>query len=136
MMKEAMKQGGGRGTVVTSRPEINLAAFSYYRRLDRLRKHVEANLCEPVSLADAARVVGLEKKYFSSFFRGKVGVPFTSWLSSVRLEAAVQLLSTRNYAISSVADRVGFADLRTFERNFKRVLGTTPSNFKNSVRPS
>ena len=116
-------------------PQPNMAAFAYYRRLERLKRHVETHLSESVSLADAARVAGLERKYFSTFFRGKVGVTFTSWLSSVRLDAAEQLLSTRNHAISSVADQVGFGDLRTFERAFKRAHGSTPSQFKNSARP-
>jgi AraC-like DNA-binding protein len=78
----------------------------------------------------------MEKTYFSAFFREKIGVPFSQWLSRHRIERAVDLMKSRNYAISEVAARVGFQNLRTFERHFKRHTGQTPRDFERSVPPA
>lgn len=52
-------------------------AFSYFPRLTRVREYVLRHLHGTVTLADAARVACLEKTYFSSYFRKKVGISFT-----------------------------------------------------------
>ncbi|MDA2939275.1 AraC family transcriptional regulator, partial [Acidobacteria bacterium AH-259-A15] len=87
-------------------------------------------------LKEAAQIAGLEKKYFSVFFHEKVGMTFTGWLAHVRVARAMELIKTRNYSITEVAYAVGFGDLRTFQRAFKKCTTLTPREFKNSVRPS
>jgi len=110
-------------------------SFAYYRRLNRLRQFVLEHLEEPIDLADAARVASLERTYFCRFFRHKVGVGFRQWLNEIRIQRAEELLSEHNLAITEVALAVGFRDLRTFERAFKRVAGVTPHAYKRRVRP-
>jgi AraC-like DNA-binding protein len=110
-------------------------SFAYYRRLKRLRQYVLDHLEEPIDLADAARVVSLERTYFCRFFRRMVGVGFRQWLSEIRIQRAEEMLSEHNLAITEVALAVGFRDLRTFERAFKRVAGVTPHAYKLGVRP-
>ena len=115
---------------------INEAAFSYYLRLARLKEYVDEHYCASVSVTKAARVVGLETKYFSRFFHEKVGVCFRAWLNHVRVTKAIELMKARNYSITDIAFTVGFQDLRTFERSFKKSMGETPRSFKRSVRPA
>lgn len=115
---------------------VNEAAFSYYARLGRVRAYVAQQYAEPITLSAAARVAGIEAKYFSTFFHAKVGVRFRDWLGHVRIEHAKELMSRRNYPITRVAYAVGFGDLRTFERTFKRYTGMTPREYKQRVRPS
>jgi AraC-like DNA-binding protein len=122
--------------VVIVRNQITDAAFQYYERLERVREYVVANLEEPLSLADVARVARTERKYFSVFFKKKVGVCFSVWLHHIRLNAAMDLLKSRNHTVTEVASLVGYRDVRTFERNFKRYIGMTPRDFKDHVRPS
>ena len=44
-------------------------------------------------------------------------------------------MKSRDFAITEVAEEVGFRDLRTFERAFKKYTLTTPREFKKSVVP-
>jgi AraC-like DNA-binding protein len=44
-------------------------------------------------------------------------------------------MKARDYSITEVAYEVGFGDLRTFERAFKKHTLTTPMEFKKSVLP-
>ncbi len=113
----------------------NGKAFDYYPRLKRLRQYVEQSYSEPISLKKAASVAALESSYFSSYFRAKVGINFTDWLRQVRIRKAMELMKSRDFAITEVAEEVGFRDLRTFERAFKKYTLTTPREFKKSVVP-
>jgi AraC-like DNA-binding protein len=124
--------------MLTDRREtaVNLAIFSYYPRLQRVREYVERNIQSHISLKDAADAANLERKYFSSFFRSRVGITFKRWLTVQRIERAMVVLSAHDESISRVAYLSGFRDVRTFERAFKRSVGLTPSAFKASVRPN
>jgi AraC-like DNA-binding protein len=109
--------------------------FSYYPPLQRVREYVEKNLSEPISLREAASAAGLEEKYFSAFFHRKTGVRFRDWLAGRRVDRAIAILTQHDDTITNVAESVGFQDLRTFERSFKRLTGLTPREFKRSVAP-
>lgn len=115
---------------------INKEAFSYYSRLGRVHDYVLRNYSDRISLSDAASVAAMQEKYFSSFFHLKTGVCFSEWLSYVRVSHAKRLMRSANRSITDVAFEVGFQNLRTFERTFKRHTGNTPQAFKNAVRPS
>lgn len=116
--------------------EINWRSFDYYPTLDRIKKYTEEHYLEEIPLPQAAKVAGMEPTYFSSFFRRKVGIRFTDWLWCLRISHAVRLLSSRDQPISAIALAVGFNDMRTFQRAFKRVTNMTAREFKGRVRPA
>ena len=77
----------------------------------------------------------MEPRYFSKFFHDKAGICFKDWLASVRVARAKEMMAASNVTIAQTARSVGFGDLRTFERNFKKHAGMTPREFKETVRP-
>jgi two-component system, response regulator YesN len=111
------------------------SVFKYYRRLDRLRHHVESHLQDRLSLEDAASVVGLEAKYFSTYFRRSVGIGYKSWLDLIRVHRARELLARNDYSIGEVSELVGFRSVRTFERMFRKHNGETPRGYQFRKRP-
>ncbi len=113
----------------------NGEVFDYYPRLNRLREYVEKSYSEPISLGNAASIAALESSYFSTYFRAKVGITFTEWLRQVRTEKAMALMKAGDFSITHIAYEVGFGDLRTFERAFKKHTLTTPREFRKSVAP-
>jgi len=113
----------------------NGEVFDYYPRLNRLHQYVEQTYSEPIPLGKAASIAALESSYFSSYFRAKVGITFTEWLRQVRVEKAMELMKASDFSISEVAEAVGFGDLRSFERAFKKHTRMTPIEFKKSVAP-
>ena len=68
---------GGLVGVPSLAQRVHHEAFSYYARLSPVLRFVTANVAMPISLATAAKLAGLERKYFSAFFHSKVGATFT-----------------------------------------------------------
>lgn len=109
-------------------------ALAYYKRLDRVRSFVRSRPASAVTATDAARIAGLERHYFSTFFHARVGIQFREWLILLRLLRAVELLEDHNYRVGDLARAAGFPDARALQRAFRRHLGTTPSAYRLRVR--
>jgi len=112
------------------------AAFEYYPRLKRVQNYVMANFEETIPLAKAAEIAAMEKTYFSFFFHDKVGVTFRDWLQYLRITRALEMMAEQDHSITEVAFAVGFNELSTFQKAFKRWTSLTPRDFKRLARPA
>jgi len=113
----------------------NERAFQYYGNLQRVKEYVEEHYSEAITLEQISQVACLEAKYFSRFFHKRVGITFTSWLGYIRINEALRRIRASDSSISQIACEVGFGDLRTFERAFKKFTCRTPREFRHLVRP-
>jgi len=104
--------------------------------LERLRQYVDERYAEHIFLSDAAQISGLQMSSFCSFFRTSVGINFTDWLRQVRISRAIELMKTSALPITRIAHDVGFVEMITFEREFKKHTRMTPRDFKESLRPN
>jgi AraC-like DNA-binding protein len=109
--------------------------FSYYARLRKVKDYVQKHYSEEITLERAARIAAMERTYFSTFFRQKVGLTYRKWLQLQRVGKAIEMIKRENASITEVGFSVGFGDLRTFERAFKRWTGLTPRTFKKMISP-
>ena len=109
--------------------------FTYYVRLQKVKDHIDQHFAEEITVKRAAAIAGLEQKYFSAFFHAKTGICFKDWVTQIRVDRAMEMMQTRNHSITDVAAAVGFRDLRTLERAFKKRTGMSPRSFKRLVRP-
>jgi AraC-like DNA-binding protein len=108
-------------------------AFSYYPRLERLYEFTSRNIGRKITRRDAARIACLDPRYFSAYFRDKVGVRFRDWLRLMRVAHAVDVFTSRDVQIQEAATLAGFNSVRSFERAFRVIVGTSPRQFKNRV---
>jgi AraC-like DNA-binding protein len=127
MMQDAQTIGGGDKAGQVNGP------FDYYPSLRRVRRYVESNYDRVIRLEDAAREACYERTYFSSFFSRRVGTTFSSWLSSFRIQKAIELMTEEDYSITEIAHRVGFSELSSFGRVFRKLTATSPREFKRSL---
>jgi two-component system response regulator YesN len=109
---------------------LDWPAFDHHRNLRKLKEGVARNSTRRLTLAAAARVACLEPKYFSAFFRKRVGISFVAWRTRLRVNKAMELIAKEDFSLTQVANAAGFNNLRTFERAFKKSTGMTPMQFK------
>ena len=99
------------------------------KAVQRVRDYLETHYTENVSLEQLAVVANLSPFYLLRTFRDRIGLPPHSYLNQVRLIRAKKLLS-QGCQISQVAHEIGFADQSHLTRQFKRMFGVTPGQYK------
>ncbi|UQZ86300.1 HTH-type transcriptional regulator YesS [Paenibacillus konkukensis] len=75
----------------------------------------------------------LTPSYLSKQFKAQTGEALLEFINKTRLEEAKRLLGEQSYSIMEIARRVGYADINTFNRVFKKYEGITPSKYKEIV---
>ena len=80
-------------------------------------------------LADAAASAGLSVAHFSHVFHKEMGVTFTRYVQSRRVEEAKRLLAERQQSITKICFACGFNSLTHFNRVFRRSEGCSPSQW-------
>jgi AraC-like DNA-binding protein len=87
-----------------------------------------------VSLSDISQVLHLEKTYCSRLFPALVGKSFSRWLREIRMACAQRMLVESSCSITALAHEVGYDDLTTFERNFRKTYGVCPTTYREISR--
>jgi AraC-like DNA-binding protein len=72
----------------------------------------------------------LSRDYFSRLFRATFGVSFKSWIFSERMKHAAMLLLDGELDVPDLADYFGYDDIYLFAREFKKVMGLTPRQYR------
>jgi AraC-like DNA-binding protein len=68
------------------------------------------------------------------FFKMYTGERIGDFINRLRVECAAELLRDTEDRVTEIAFAVGFDSLKTFNRNFARILHTTPSEFRKISR--
>lgn len=88
-----------------------------------IRKHFRDN----ITLQDVAGAAFLNTEYFSRRFKKEVGVNFSEYLLTLRMQEAQRLLRTTALRVSDIAEQVGIPNVSYFTSVFKKQFGTTPA---------
>jgi AraC family transcriptional regulator len=112
---------------------VGRAGRSTQRLIRRTKAFLEAELAQPIRLADVARFVGASPAYLTHVFRSIEGVPLHQYLTQLRLARALVELPQAN-DLTKLALEVGFSSHSHFSASFHRAYGTTPSQFREMSR--
>ncbi len=104
------------------------------RRLRLAEEHIEANLSRDLPLAEIASVAGLSEAHFARAFRRATGDPPHRFVLRRRLERAKALLRHTEEPVSQIALACGFASHSHLSTRFRRLVGVTPSAFRDAAR--
>ncbi len=92
---------------------------------------INANLTEPFSEIDLARIAGLSAGAFSRSFRRHTGLGLVKYVNRLRINLACQMLMRpEQMSITDVCFSSGFNNLSNFNRQFQAQKGMTPSRFR------
>ena len=85
-------------------------------------------------LADMLRLSGLPKRSFDRRFRKATGYAPLEYVQWLRVEEAKHMLESDELPIDEIAEEVGYSDLASFRRLFRRLSGLTPSEYRRRFR--
>ncbi|RAW13442.1 AraC family transcriptional regulator [Paenibacillus taichungensis] len=96
-----------------------------------MRKMIEEQYANPnMSLEYLSSIFNINGKYVSKLFREETGQKFVDFLIDIRLQAAKRLLTETQGSMQEVAEKVGYTSAISFSRVFKKVVGYSPSEFR------
>lgn len=96
-----------------------------------IKKYIQNHYQEDITLTALASQVFISPKYLSDLFKKETGDNYTTYLISVRMEHAKQLLGQLNYKIYEIAEMVGYPNPKHFIKVFKKTVGMTPGEYRN-----
>lgn len=117
----------GRSTA--TRPRYPTSGFSSFR-VHKVMNAMIANPGERHSLRELAEQAGITESHLCRVFKQSVGVSPHTYLMTLRLDRARQLLGTSDRPMSHIAELCGFSGASQFTRAFRQHVGETPSNYR------
>lgn len=99
----------------------------------RARSFIDEHQGEDLSLGDVAKAVNCSTFYFCKMFKKATNLHFTEYLARVRIEKAKNLLLNPNLRISEIAYEVGFQSLTHFNRVFRKLVGESPTEYRQKL---
>ena len=101
--------------------------------ITRAKEFIRQHQAEDISLGDVAKAVNTSTFYFCKLFKKATKLNFTHYLSRVRIEKAKNLLLNPNLRVSEIAYEIGFQSLTHFNRVFKKIIGQSPTQYRDRL---
>jgi two-component system, response regulator YesN len=102
--------------------------------IDKIKEYVRDNYADSnLSLASIAKLFYLNPSYLSRTFKKETSVSFIEYLTSVRIDKAIELLKESNLKVFAIAEAVGISDPNYFSTCFKKYSGVSISDFRKSL---
>ena len=113
-------------------PENTSASGSnrYAERVRRIAEYIDLHYADNFSLTDLANAFYLTPQYLSTFFREHFSTNFKTYLTDKRLFYSLRDLRNTRIPISEIALKNGFASVSAYQKNFLKVYGCSPSEFR------
>ena len=96
-------------------------------------EYLDKHYGEDINLNIVADKLNLTSGYLSSIFKEKTGINFSEYLNTLRIERAKELLLNIDLRIQDIALQVGYQNVNSFIRTFKRASGLTPGEYRKRV---
>jgi AraC-like DNA-binding protein len=96
----------------------------------RLAARVDANLSGKIVIKDLAASLDMSVGHFCRAFKRTFGMPACIWIRHRRIELAQGLMLTTGASLSEIALNCGMSDQSHFTRSFRRIVGETPSSWR------
>lgn len=107
-----------------------------YVKIDKLMNDTKYIYNPDFSLQMLADDIQSNTKYVSWVINNKYQQNFKSLLNNKRIEEACKMLEDddicKNYTIQSIYEKIGYKNATSFIRAFKKIVGTTPAEYRKS----
>lgn len=101
--------------------------------ITKAKQFIFEHCTESLSLKQVSSTVHMSSFYFCKQFHKATGLRLTEFVSRTRIEKAKHLLPNIHLRISEIAFAVGFQSLGHFNRTFKRIVGQSPTCYRDQV---
>ena len=101
---------------------------------ERAAEFLEKNYSHPITMEETANAVRVSEKHLCRLFRQAYGMPPQKYLLQVRMKHAEKLLANTELRVKEIAASVGYSSPLTFSEMFARHSGSSPTQWRQTVR--
>ena len=98
--------------------------------IKKLQDYIENNFYQTLPISELATLVNITPRTLNRRFQAALNLRPIEYIQAVRIEQAKRLLESRDVSIKSLADQVGYSDISSFTRLFKRATELTPKEYQ------
>lgn len=121
-------------TPIASVGYTNTHKVSETERMHKVYAYAMNHFKRTIKLSEIARLANMSPPAFCRYFRKRANKTFFRFLAEVRIGHSCKLLSDSELNVAQIAFESGFNTLSNFNRTFKEIMNSTPSEYKNQVK--
>jgi AraC-like DNA-binding protein len=96
-----------------------------------IRDYVAKHFRDPnLSLTMLSDMFQINPKYLSQLFKESIGQNFSDFLIELRIDYAKKLLGESDVSVQDISEMIGYANPPSFNRAFKKIVGMSPSQYR------
>lgn len=126
-------------SLLNNRKETGQKSDIHYELYMKMEEMMESGLFreKELTLDRMAEALGTNRTYVSNALNKIAGISFYGYIDSYRIKEATRILSdpglSSGISLKQLADDIGYNNIQTFFKAFKRETGVTPGNYKKEV---
>lgn len=102
----------------------------YLQKIQFAIEYINLHLNEPVSISDLSARFSISERHFRQLFRQATGRSPKTYQGELRLNKCAHLLNTTDLSIQDIADSLGYYSQYQLSRDFKKIFGVSPSDYR------
>jgi len=114
--------------------ENELGPLDIKSKIEKVKRFIERNCYNKISLNEAAKSIYLSPKYLSRIFKEQAGVGFNDYKLKVKIAKAKELLAKTTFNVNQVSDKLAYENTESFIRQFKKHTKLTPTEYRKKSR--
>lgn len=105
-----------------------------HKTIKKILEYIHDNFTIEISIQTLSEKFYLSPNYLCHLFKKEVGDNFIEYISRLRIQYACKLLTETDLPIKQIGEKCGIHDYFYFTRIFKRILGQTPTQYRESTK--
>lgn len=110
--------------------KLSLALEQYAETVKQCIHFLDRNYSKNFDIDQMAKDFAISKTLLYSLFSQLTGTTINQYISKKRIQSAANLLLMSNMSIQEISEMVGYPEYSTFYRNFRKIVGKTPNEFR------
>ncbi len=94
------------------------------------KKFMEENYRKDFSISDVAEHLNISYQYLSKIFKTQCGRSMSEYLNYIRIEKGKNYLRNTNDSFAVIAQKIGYNNIQSFQRFFKKYENMTPCDYR------
>ncbi|KAE9636183.1 MAG: AraC family transcriptional regulator, activator of mtrCDE [Epulopiscium sp.] len=102
-------------------------------RISGALDYVKENYRDEIKISQLAQACNMSESHFRRVFLETMNMKPVDYINLIRIQKACELIQKTQISMEDVAYKVGFTAVSTFNRNFKKLVGISPYQWKQSA---